>query len=624
MTDARFVVDADAVAAEGERAIRFHGADPNFEIATDKLSARLMAPVPDRLLDLLEVASAVFAADATVPRGTDLRTNMGEAWRRNFKFRIAVRDPEFWKLPQTRAALIAAAEFLSDDSFEFSFFQAERPVETQTYFPFGPTEDGEPFAHVILFSGGLDSLAGAIETLETSPGRVALVTHQSAQKRMPFQADLARELERRYGSRVLWIPVRARRRRAKVRDTTQRSRSLLFAAIGFAVARMLGATRVSLFENGIVSQNLPISPQVIGSMATRTTHPLGLVRLGELLGHVAGEPVRIDNPFQWLTKTEVVAKLRDHGAADLVGRAVSCSHVFERSRDKPHCGACSQCLDRRFALLAAGMTDGDPFDAYETDVLTGPRPKDASRTLALDWTRHALRLADMDERAFRDQFAGELMRIIDGFPDEPGSAALRKALDLHRRHGRAVGDVISAAIATRMGNDGSAALEPTSLLRMLTEESVAGPKLAAPRPRVEPIPEPPARQGRSAGSGIFPLQVELSPSEMPPRLVAIGLGAVAGAPVKVVRALKPAHDRDRTEGLLREDFRFTATGDIGAALKMSKEAVTKNVERCRDQLAELHLVVEGAPPAEPLLIQNRPQKGYRLDPDCRFVRRGRR
>ena len=52
---------------------------------------------------------------------------------------------------------------------------------------------------------------------------------------------------------------------------------------------------------------------------------------------------------------------------------------------------------------------------------------------------------------------------------------------------------------------------------------------------------------------------------------------------------------------------------------MTKPAVGQNVKRCRDELAELYEAVAGVPPTEPLLIQTRPQKGYRLDPDCRFV-----
>ena len=39
----------------------------------------------------------------------------------------------------------------------------------------------------------------------------------------------------------------------------------------------------------------------------------------------------------------------------------------------PHCGQCSQCIDRRFAILAAGQDEDDPEDAYKVDLLLDGR-----------------------------------------------------------------------------------------------------------------------------------------------------------------------------------------------------------------------------------------------------------
>ena len=52
------------------------------------------------------------------------------------------------------------------------------------------------------------------------------------------------------------------------------------------------------------------------------------------------------------------------------------------TRLKTHCGRCSQCLDRRFGTLAAGMADVDPEEMYDTDLLTGARVEDVDRTMA--------------------------------------------------------------------------------------------------------------------------------------------------------------------------------------------------------------------------------------------------
>ena len=54
-------------------------------------------------------------------------------------------------------------------------------------------------------------------------------------------------------------------------ESTQRSRSFLYIAIGAAIAEMLGKSCVRFYENGVISLNLPICAQVVGAKATRTT-----------------------------------------------------------------------------------------------------------------------------------------------------------------------------------------------------------------------------------------------------------------------------------------------------------------------------------------------------------------
>ena len=73
------------------------------------------------------------------------------------------------------------------------------------------------------------------------------------------------------------VPVLVTRRESlRVQEYTQRSRSFLYAALACTVARLFANSKVRFFENGVVSINLPISEQVVGARATRTTHPLVL------------------------------------------------------------------------------------------------------------------------------------------------------------------------------------------------------------------------------------------------------------------------------------------------------------------------------------------------------------
>ena len=51
--------------------------------------------LPDRILDLLEIAAYVFAADRWVPRGRKDAVEF-HAWMRSIHFIIRVRESKFW------------------------------------------------------------------------------------------------------------------------------------------------------------------------------------------------------------------------------------------------------------------------------------------------------------------------------------------------------------------------------------------------------------------------------------------------------------------------------------------------------------------------------------------------
>ena len=176
------------------------------------------------------------------------------------------------------------------------------------------------------------------------------------------------------------MPVHIAKQGLAAAETTQRTRSFLFAALAAAVGYMVGCRRICLFENGVISFNLPIAGQVVGARATRSTHPRVMHDLQLFLTALFEDDVQLDNPFIWKTKTEVASVIRDSGHSDLVPHSVSCSHVYEMTILKTHCGRCLQCIDRRFAALASGLanvdpeeTNIDPEEMYDVDLLIGSR-----------------------------------------------------------------------------------------------------------------------------------------------------------------------------------------------------------------------------------------------------------
>jgi hypothetical protein len=255
--------------------LALHGPRANVSLKISDVSEAMAASVPDILVDLLEIASYVYAADQATSRGE--ATDAGGHWRRHFRFYIPVRQPEVWSQDVVSVALADTLSFLSDDDYEFCFSRIEKLPPVQLYLD--NMVPGFQVDDVMLFSGGLDSLSGAIHETIGEGRRVALVSHASAKKRRPQVRQLVQEIEKRApAGSIRHVPVWATKDQTLGRDHTQRSRSFLYASLAASVAVMLGRDRFRFYENGVTSMNLPPVPQVVGGRATRTTHPTTLHR----------------------------------------------------------------------------------------------------------------------------------------------------------------------------------------------------------------------------------------------------------------------------------------------------------------------------------------------------------
>ncbi|WP_374433342.1 hypothetical protein [Tabrizicola sp.] len=595
--------------------LRIDGPNPNFRLATERITASALAPLDPVVEDLLHIASAVFFADSTVRRGGGTRPQMGVSWRRNFRITVQVFSPDLWSRSEVVSALEDAMGFLTEDRYEFRFDKTNGHGPAQGLLDLDPKGAAFRAEEVILFSGGLDSFAGALEALSTSGHNVLLVSHRSAQKVVPRQDHLAAYLRKQHAKRFQHIKVIARRDGPEASETTQRSRSFLFAALGLAVARSFGASRVNFYENGIVSHNLPISPQIIGTMATRTTHPLVLAKLNRLFELVLPGAAKLSNPYEWLTKTEVIQRIAQFGGKSQISSAVSCTSVRDQTKLHPHCGKCSQCLDRRFGILAAGLGADDPPDQYKTDVLLGERTDDGTVKMAVEWTRHALHLQSLDKSSFFAKFGLELSRILQGHPELPSALGLERILSLHQRHSESVLRVLKEAVENNALALAELRLPASSLLMLHLGSSALANERTIPRdPRIDERPS-------SMPKDIPEEDLQINPDD--PLVVAFytegdrhvvsvrGLMHLVGQSARVPHALKPTFDEDRSHGLRPEGHRYV--NDL-RALNWTKETVRKNVERCRAELAASYLALFGFAPPAPLLVQSKQRQGYRLDP----------
>ncbi len=338
------------------------GDEPNVDLEIDNISRRLSTDVPDILTDLVEIASYVYCADQAVTRGGEGVLVFGAKWRRNFIFHIPVRRPSIWSSPNVLHSLQKTLAILSEDNYEFQFVQRINAVPMQQYLTLGAGDSTtQELDEVLLFSGGLDSLGGTVQEAVLDKRRVALVSHRSNSKVFSRQKKLVAGLHASCKENPpIHVPVWVHQSGTEGREYTQRSRTFLYASLGATVARVFGLKRIRFYENGVISLNLPISEQVVGARATRTTHPQVLDGFASLFGHLVEETFTVENPFLWITKTEVVNLIGDAGCGDLIGQSVSCTHTREQTTEKPHCGRCSQCISRKFATLASRYPLSDP------------------------------------------------------------------------------------------------------------------------------------------------------------------------------------------------------------------------------------------------------------------------
>ncbi len=478
MQDKRYILCGEATVKgkhkDSDRDLRLQisgrGGHGNVTLHIEDIHSKMFRSVPTQFHDLLEIATYVYGADQAIKRGADDVDNFGDAWRRDLHFVIPVRNPDFWSTPQVLQTLRSTLGFLSDDNYQFEFVAVKQDHAIQDYLDFNDAQQifGRP-QQVVMFSGGLDSLAGAVEEILTQRRRVVLVTHKSTPKLNNRHRTMQALLAAKAGDNAPHhIGVRVHKASELNQEYTQRSRSFLYMSIGATIAKMLGLHSLRFYENGVISLNLPVCAQVAGGRATRTTHPQVMQGFQEIISLVAGEPFTIENPFIWKTKADVVEVITRGGCADLIAHSMTCTHTWEMTNQHTHCGGCSQCIDRRFAVVAAKADQYDPADHYKTDVFTQSRDKGDDKIMAAAYL----------ERANQVKSLGDVMQFISSYPEvnrvfryldpSPAQAAAR-VFDLYKRHAAEVTGALDKLIARNIAGIRERTLPGDCLLRSVYE-----------------------------------------------------------------------------------------------------------------------------------------------------------
>jgi len=303
----------------------------------EQVVRQLPAPPTPVAWDFLSIALAVFAADRFV-----LRTDAEDGWTRVISLEIAVQDPANWTPLGQRLA--GALRFLTGDIWSISF--AGGGDEPPNFQPRLSDRDT-----VCLFSGGLDSLLGALKLLEGN--KLPLLVSQGSPKEITPQKYLSKMIgleDHRFEGRASehWRPPY---------EGSTRGRSIIFFAYGALAASAMKTTEVIVPENGLIAINPPLTPRRLGSLSTRTTHPYFLSELGAI-AQGAGLNVRFTNIFEGESKGEMLAACTHPKIASLASNSYSCG---KGKRKNGQCGRCIPCLIRRASFDAAGISDSSRY-----------------------------------------------------------------------------------------------------------------------------------------------------------------------------------------------------------------------------------------------------------------------
>lgn len=310
------------------------------------ITRQKLAPAP-RAWDFLAFALAVVSADLAGHRSCS-----PDGWTREFNLVVAVADKKFWdsQVPQLEKLL----GFLSTDRWKLTFVKAdllcpnpEKPIRWKK-------------SGVVLVSGGLDSLIGALDLYAKGkkPLVVSQISHGDKEKQHQYAAMIGgrkSHLQLNHNASIPGLET----------PPSQRARSIAF--IAYAV---LGATTlakyaigkkvsVNVCENGMIAINAPMTDLRIGSLSTRTAHPIYLTMIQNVLDD-AGLAIRIRNPYKFKTKGEMLKECSDQTRLKKhASETTSCGRF--RRYGYQHCGRCIPCLIRRAAFKAWGNPDNTSY-----------------------------------------------------------------------------------------------------------------------------------------------------------------------------------------------------------------------------------------------------------------------
>lgn len=295
--------------------------------------------------DFVTIALSVAAADLSCERKYS-----EDGWTRQIELKVYLCQPQLWSLQSQ--LLEKAFRFLTGDIWKFEFVGSGITAPS-SIIPLQTDADC-----ISLLSGGMDSLIGAIELI--ADGLKPCFVSQEAKGDVEKQEDFTTLLAPMQQHFRWKNPISQNARK----EPSTRGRSIVFLGYALLAATTLNKWKtetVDIYvpENGFISLNIALNSGRLGSLSTKTTHPIFLGLIQEIWNNV-GINAKLISPYQFKTKGEMLLECKDQKLVQsLVCGTTSCGKFLRYGRK--HCGRCVPCMVRRAAFFKAGVKDLTPY-----------------------------------------------------------------------------------------------------------------------------------------------------------------------------------------------------------------------------------------------------------------------
>lgn len=340
--------------------------------------------------DFMAIALAVVSADKAI-----LRQSSADGWTRKIELVVYVHEIEKWNAEKTRMENML--RFLTGDFWTLCFILIAKKIVPEI------KDALKDCDCVCLLSGGMDSLVGAIDIHEDGrkPLFLSQIVRGDAEHQREYAAALGTDNLCQWSNNI---------KKYGVSENSTRARSIVFFAFALLASCGIcknrnGRKEIIVPENGFISLNVPFDCLRIGSMSTKTTHPVYMSMLQQIWNNL-GLMVDLILPYKYKTKGEVLIGCKNQTLMkSLIYGTTSCGK-YQRHGLR-HCGECVPCLVRRASFLKAGLEDLTE-NGYCVGHLKGTRSQDVAaaamasiqiQKYGIDsFIKSALSFAGQDER----------------------------------------------------------------------------------------------------------------------------------------------------------------------------------------------------------------------------------